>query len=135
MKNVDRTKFQEYAPRHQEQAPNQMQIKALILASILFAASAFAAEQTILPGTMYFENQGDLNIWQYIVESSNWRTVRNYQEVILRERETWKFTSPMQVKVVTHYPELHQSEVKMLNCGRLYKSIFWIDDRNLVPTP
>jgi hypothetical protein len=110
-----------------------MQIKALILASILFAASAFADDQTILPGTMYFESQGDLNIWQYVAESSNWRSVRNYQDVILREREAWKLTNPMQVMVVTQYPELHQSEVKMLSCGRLYKSIFWIDDRDLVP--
>ncbi|MGA8658509.1 MAG: hypothetical protein WB586_20405 [Chthoniobacterales bacterium] len=114
--------------------PKEMKIKTLIMAPIAITASALAADKTVLSGTMYFQNQGDLNIWQYLLETSTQRDVKNYQSVILREPGTWKFANPMRVKVITHYPELHQSQVSISN-GRLCKSLFWIDDRSFSPTP
>jgi hypothetical protein len=112
----------------------EMKIKALILVPIAIAASALATDKTVSPGAMYFENQGDLDVWQYLVETSTQRDIKNYHELILRERGTWKFGSPTKVKVITHYPVLHQSQVSVSK-GRPCKSLFWIDDRSFLPTP
>jgi len=112
----------------------EMKIRALILVPIAIAASALATDKTVSPGAMYFENQGDLNVWQYLVETSTQRDVKNYQELILRERGTWTFANPIKVKVITHYPELHQSQVSVSN-GTPCRSLFWIDDRSFEGTP
>jgi hypothetical protein len=109
-----------------------MKVKTLILAPIVIAASALAADKSVSPGTMYFESQGDLNVWQYLVETSTQRDIKNYQDLILREPGTWKSLNPMTVAIITHYPELHQSQVN-ISGSRLCKRLFWIDDRSFSP--
>jgi hypothetical protein len=80
--------------------------------------------------SIWFKTSEELAIWQRFPEKFGPKDVETYKNLILEMRAAWQFDATLPVRVISYAPELHAVEVKMLTKGRLFNTVWWVDEKD-----
>ena len=85
------------------------------------------ATRQVKPNSIWFEDVAKITKWQDLKKSGDSAAFTSYQTEALSERDAWRFTSPLTVKILGHEPAKNQINVEMTSPGRLLGSTWFLD--------
>lgn len=86
------------------------------------------ASATVKANTVWFQDAEQLAGWQTLHDGGDTAALATYEEELLSERDAWRFTNPLAVKILSIDAATHQANVEMTAPGRMLGTTWFVDD-------
>lgn len=111
-----------------------MAITSLTIATAFAGGIREGATMHVKDGSMWFQQDYDLDVWQRFKAIATPEVMDSYQDVVLECRQAWQFVLVQTVKILTYWPDQHRVKVRMQGPpGKaMTGTLWWVDDRDIV---
>jgi hypothetical protein len=114
---------------------------ALLMVLLLAAApgsAVFAGEIhvgatfQVQANSIWFQDAHQLTEWQALEAKGDAGALTTFEDNVLAARDAWRFTAPLDVKVLAYDPGTHQVQVEMETPGRMLGTDWFINEDALI---